>query len=66
MIRKKVTEKLAIIIVLVLLAGILSYFYISLNRMEKMTLNIQSSAASDSGKISAIVNLFNSNLNAQQ
>lgn len=66
MMKKNLRGNLTSIIAIVLLAGIMSYFYIQLNRTEKLALKVQQSAVTNSGTISEIVNLFNSNLNAQQ
>jgi hypothetical protein len=41
------------------------YFYVTLNRLEKKIMTVQTAIADDSGKISAIVNFFNANTNAQ-
>ena len=51
---------------IILFALILVYFYIQLNRIEKIALEVQAGAVNDSNRIGAIVNFFNSNLNAQQ
>jgi flagellar basal body-associated protein FliL len=53
------------IIILLLLSAMLVYFFISLNKIDKKVGEIQTATASDSGKISAIVNFFNTNANAQ-
>jgi hypothetical protein len=66
MMKKNLTGKILALVAILLLAGILVYFYIQLNRMEKLALEVQTGAVNDSGRISAIVNFFNSNLNAQQ
>lgn len=41
------------------------YFYISLNRMDKKITAVQQGIMSDSAKLGAIVNFFNSTSNAQ-
>ncbi len=66
MMKKNLKGNLVGIIAILLLAGILLYFFIQLNRTEKLAIKIQETAISDSGTISAIVNLFNSGLEAQQ
>lgn len=50
---------------LVFLLGIFIYFYISLNRIEKKAIDLRNATVTDSGKITAIVNFLNSNVNAQ-
>jgi len=52
------------VIALLLIGGMFVYFYVSLNRMEKKLMTIQTAIADDSGKITAIVNFFNANANA--
>ncbi len=66
MMKKNLTGKILAPIAIILFALILVYFYIQLNRMEKLALEVQTAAVNDAGRISAIVNFFNSNLNAQQ
>lgn len=56
----------ALAVIGVLLVGAMFvYFYISLNRLDKQLIAVQAATMEDSNKISAIVNFFNSNLNAQ-
>ncbi len=50
---------------LVIVGSLFVYFYISVNRLEKKVTVIQAATVEDSGKIAAIVNFFNTNLNAQ-
>lgn len=57
--------KLATIILLVVMAGLFTYFYISLNRVDKKLVEIQDSMVQDSAKIQSIVNFFNANINEQ-
>lgn len=52
------------IIALVIVAAMFIYFYIQLNRLDKKLIAQQTVIATDSGKISAIVNFFNANANA--
>ncbi len=52
-------------IAILLVAAVFIYFYISLNRMEKQILSVQQTIVEDSGKISAIVNFFNSATDAK-
>lgn len=53
------------IIILVVIAALFVYFYLSLNRLEKRSIAMQQVIAEDSNKIAAIVNFFNANANAQ-
>jgi len=53
------------VIALVLLLAIFGYFYFQLNRLDKKLTSLQETTASDTAKISAVINFFNSNLNAQ-
>jgi len=53
------------VIALLLVSALFVYFFISLNRMDKKISEIQAAAVTDSGKLSAIVNFFNTNSNAQ-
>jgi len=53
------------VIVLVLLLAIFGYFYLQLNRLDKKLASMQTAATSDAAKISAVINFFNTNLNAQ-
>ncbi len=57
--------KLATIILLMMMAGLFVYFYISLNRVDKKLVEIQDSMVQDSARIQSIVNFFNANINAQ-
>lgn len=56
---------LATIIIMLVIAGLLTYFYVSLNRMDKKMAELQTVIAEDSAKITGIVNFFNANINAQ-
>lgn len=63
---KKPSLSLLISVVVILLIGAMFvYFYIQLNRTEKKMLAAQATIAQDTAKINAVVNFFNSNLNAQ-
>jgi len=53
------------VIFLVLLLAMFGYFYFQLNRLDKKIVSLQTAVAGDSAKIGAVVNFFNSNLNAQ-
>ncbi|MBN2854319.1 hypothetical protein JXK06_02175 [Patescibacteria group bacterium] len=64
--KKNLTGKILAPIAILLFALVLVYFYIQLNRMEKVALEVQAGAVNDANRIGAIVNFFNSNLNAQQ
>ncbi|NCN22158.1 hypothetical protein GW758_04165 [Candidatus Falkowbacteria bacterium] len=66
MMKKNLTGKVLAAAGIILFAGVLVYFYIQLNRMEKIALEVQAGAVNDSNRIGAIVNFFNSNLNAQE
>jgi CHASE3 domain sensor protein len=66
MMKKKLIGKILALVAILLLAGILIYFYIQLNRMEKVALEVQAGAVNDSNRIGAIVNFFNSNVDAQE
>jgi flagellar basal body-associated protein FliL len=63
--KKSFITPLITIIILVLLGAMFVYFYVTLNRLEKKITTVQTAIADDSGKISAIVNFFNANTNAQ-
>ncbi len=63
--KKTFVGPLITIIILVLLLAMFVYFYIQLNRMDKKMMAVQQTIAEDSGKISAIVNFFNANVNEQ-
>ncbi len=63
--KKSFIGPLVTIIILVLLGAMFVYFYVQLNRTEKKMLEAQTAIAQDSAKITAIVNFFNTNLNAQ-
>ena len=56
---------LATIILLLVVAGLLTYFYVSLNRMDKKLAELQTTIGQDSAKITSVVNFFNANINAQ-
>jgi CHASE3 domain sensor protein len=63
--KKKLIGPLLAIIGLALLGAMLVYFYISVNRLEDKLTAVQTAVADNSSKITAIVNFFNSNVNAQ-
>lgn len=63
--KKSFIGPLITIIVLILLGAMFIYFYIQLNRTESKMIEAQNTIAQDSGKITAIVNFFNANTNAQ-
>lgn len=52
------------IVLIIAIAGLLTYFYISLNRMEKTMNELQTTMMENSGTINEVVNFFNANLNA--
>jgi hypothetical protein len=62
--KKSMIGPLLTIIALVIVAAMFIYFYIQLNRLDKKLIAQQTVIATDSGKISAIVNFFNANTNA--
>lgn len=59
-------NKIAAVVILVLIAGLMIYFYISLNRMDKKLTSIQTVVIENSGTTNEIVNFFNANINAAQ
>ncbi len=63
--QKNMLGKLATVILLIVIAGLFVYFYITLNRVDNKLTEIQTSSIDNSAKINAIVNFFNTNLNAQ-
>ncbi len=63
--KKTLIGPILTVIVLLLIGGMFVYFYMSLNRLEKQLTAINTAISEDSGKITAIVNFFNSNANAQ-
>ncbi len=66
MMKKNLIGKILAPLAIILFALVLVYFYIQLNRVEKLALEVQAGAVNDANRISAIVNFFNSNLNAQE
>ncbi len=63
--RKSLVGPLLTVIAVLLVSAMFVYFYISINKLEKKAIGIQSAAVTDAGKLSAVINFFNSNLNAQ-
>lgn len=63
--KKKLIGPLLAVIGLALLGAMLVYFYVSINRLEGKLTSVQTAVADNSSKITAIVNFFNSNINAQ-
>ena len=63
--KKTLIGPLLTIIAIVLLAAMFIYFYISLNRLDSKLMTIQTTTVTDSSKITAIVNFFNSQTNTQ-
>lgn len=57
--------KVVSVIILVVLAGMLIYFYVTLNRMDKKMSELQTTTVENSNSISEVVNFFNTNINAQ-
>lgn len=63
--KKSLIGPLLTVIGLALIAAMFIYFYISINKMEKKLMAVQAVTVEDSSKITAIVNFFNANINAQ-
>lgn len=63
--KKTLIGPLLTVIGLALIGGMFVYFYISINRIEKKLVTVQTATVEDANKITAIVNFFNANLNAQ-
>ena len=63
--KKSFITPLITVIVLLILAAMFVYFYISLNRLDQKINAVQQSVVDDSAKLGAIVNFFNSAQNAQ-
>ncbi len=63
--KKNMIGNLVAIILILVFAGLLTYFYVSLNRMDKKMMELQNTIGQDSAKITSIVNFFNANINAQ-
>ena len=63
--KKPMWCKLVVIIVLLILGGLFTYFYVTLNRVDKKLNEIQAVVLQDSEKVSGIINFFNANINAQ-
>jgi hypothetical protein len=53
------------VLALVLIGAMFVYFYLSLNRLDSKVLAARDTIVKDSGQITAIVNFFNANANAQ-
>ncbi len=62
--QKNMLGKLATIILMIIMAGLFVYFYITLNRVDKKLSEMETNVTQDAAKISSIVNFFNANLNA--
>ncbi|MFA6194797.1 MAG: hypothetical protein WC719_03590 [Patescibacteria group bacterium] len=63
--KKSLIGPLLIVIGLALIGAMFVYFYFSVNKIEKKLMAVQTATVEDSSKITAIVNFFNANLNAQ-
>lgn len=63
--KKPSIAPLVTIIALVVVIASFVYFFVSLNRMEKKIMAVQTSIVDNSAKLSAIVNFINSATNAQ-
>jgi len=63
--KKTLIKPLITVIVLVLVAALFLYFFLSLNRLDKKIIAQQAAISQNSTQINSIVNFFNSNLNAQ-
>jgi beta-lactamase regulating signal transducer with metallopeptidase domain len=58
--------KVVAIIFLIAIVGLLTYFYVSLNRMDKKLTDLQTNLVENSGAVNEVVNFFNANINAGQ
>lgn len=63
--KKTLIGPLLTVIGLALIGAMLVYFYISVNRLEKKLMTVQTSIVDNSNKITSVVNFLNSNINAQ-
>ena len=63
--KKSLIGPILTVIGLALIGAMFIYFYISLNKIEKKLMAVQTMTVEDSSKITAIVNFFNANINAQ-
>lgn len=63
--KKSLIGPLLVVVGLALIGAMFVYFYLSLNKIEKKLMAVQTATIEDSSKITAIVNFFNANLNAQ-
>jgi len=63
--KKSFVGPLITTIIVLLVAAMFVYFYISLNRMDKKITAVQQSVVDDSAKLTAIVNFFNTATNAE-
>lgn len=66
MMKKNLKRNLTATICLVLLAGLMVFFFVRLNKIEKLAVKVQESAFKDSATISQVVNFFNASLAPQQ
>lgn len=63
--KKTLIGPLLTVIGLALIGAMFVYFYLSINKLEKKLMAVQAATVEDSSKITAIVNFFNANVNAQ-
>lgn len=63
--KKSLIGPLLAVVGLALIGAMFVYFYLSINKIEKKLMAVQTATVEDSSKITAIVNFFNANLNAQ-
>lgn len=63
--KKSLIAPVLSIVGIVLIAGLFLYFHLSLRRLDKNMAEVQNTLVADAGTISAIVNFFNTNINAQ-
>jgi len=63
--KKEFVGPLVTVIILIVLSAFVVYSYVLINRVGKKMNEIQVTAANDASRIDGIVNLINSNLNAQ-
>jgi|GEM_PF-574876 len=62
--KNTIFNKVIAIILLVAIAGLLTYFYVSLNRMDKKLTDLQTTMSENASAVNEVVNFFNSNINA--
>jgi len=63
--KKDLIGPIITVIVVILLTAMFVYFYISLNRLDKQTVALRDTTVTQSNQVTAIINFFNANANAQ-